>query len=365
MNRRQVLMGLGAGGLLGVNAVTLWMASHRRQKKLPVQLNGQPMLVSAPPNRDVEAIAFGKRSAKGQLESVTADGTLAIWDSVTNRVLSTSSSPNQSGAKSICFSECGKWLAAIGRDHHLWVWERQNPENDYVLPLEGRPVSLVSCMPYVGSYEGIVPNHLHSEGLLNNRYAFFEIPVFAVSLEDGRILYFQGPDPLVQGQSAFSKVAELENWQLGPQSMVSSDDGRWMAGVSENKIVTIINAPGKTTFLRIAETESKIRCIGFLPNTSKLALGLENGVVDVWDVTRNMKVESLKNNTEPVASLVLTNDAVVVATDSGRVIGQPLKSGGKVREFGKNPGRNQSLAVNDDRSVLASAWGADVKFWSV
>lgn len=330
MKRREVLIGLGAGGLLGVNALTIWMVKGR-----------WPLAEAR--DQDVEAIGFGKGAASQQLVSVTADGTLSVWDSAAKRVVSTSISPNQGGATSVRCSECGNWLAAIGRDDHLWIWERQNPKNERALKLGGTPVSLAYIPP---------------RGMPG------DAPGFAVSLEDGRILFFEGPDPL-NGADFFRQAAEFENWQVGPQSLVFSDSGMLLAGVDRNATIKIVVMPEKSTLHRFTEGESKIRCISFLPNVWKLAVGLENGIVDVWDLSTRTKVESLKGNTEPVASLVLTNDSVVVATDSGKILGQSLDARAVVTDFGVNPGRHQMLAVNDDRSVLASAWGTDVRFWSV
>jgi hypothetical protein len=81
MNRRQVLIGIGVGGLLGINAFAVWLTRGRRREL--------PVFVPEPKDQDVEAIAFGRGSARGELVSITADGTLSFRDSTTMHVLST------------------------------------------------------------------------------------------------------------------------------------------------------------------------------------------------------------------------------------------------------------------------------------
>ena len=88
-------------------------------------------------------------------------------------------------------------------------------------------------------------------------------------------------------------------------------------------IIIVINlaaADEKINQLNEFKDQDKILCIKALLNKELLASGLENGVINIWNLTSNTITKSLRNHTGSIRTFELLNDGTLVSGSSDLTI---------------------------------------------
>jgi GTPase SAR1 family protein len=93
-----------------------------------------------------------------------------------------------------------------------------------------------------------------------------------------------------------------------------STDGSLVAGATAVD-VSLWNAGGQLeTFLE--SVSDPVDCVGFAPNSARLAVGSESGVVEIWDGSLGDHLRSLEGHTGSVTAVSFAADGDVLATAS-------------------------------------------------
>src|SRR5262249_51067856 len=234
------------------------------------------------PGQDVSSVAFhagGKR-----LTTVSADGTVVLWDPVTGRRLRTLRAhlgPVMNIGFNVGFSADGERFTTLDKDGTAQVWETAS----------GRKVAGVAQHP--------------------------KLPLTAFLSPDGTrlaIAHF-GLIELVEVKSGKTEAVLTNSFHGVPHLAFSADGRRLAAAVWDGKVkVWDIKTKKLLHTFRHAD---RATCVAFHPNGRQLASGGCDNVARVWDLKTGKEVETLRGHIGYVGPIAYSRDGKLLATASG------------------------------------------------
>ncbi len=103
---------------------------------------------------------------------------------------------------------------------------------------------------------------------------------------DGSFLYSAALDgKVLKWNLASGNSVELETDRTIITSLDVSSDNRYVAGVTDRGEGVVWNQGNTAGKFRIETANKRIRCIRFKPNEARIAVGYDDGLIEIWDVT--------------------------------------------------------------------------------
>jgi len=327
----------------------------------PTDFVGRPFTFSAD-GRILAAAGYRDASGNPQVQ---------LWD-----VHSLSRSPdfpaNWSGIVALKFSPQGDFLAAGGWDDELKVWNLQTHKQWQTNAHQGRVFDLDfspdgKTLATAGA-DQVIRLWDVATGEMLSTLRRHEIEVWSVAFSrDGRFL--------VSG----SKDGELKLWNLAPKSNESVlqeaalprsffADGKFL--VTENwdgmlRSWDVSTGLEVTNGVPLSAAYSKMvrRSVSFAGG--KVAIGLTNGTVQIWELATGICYATNKVSDGPVDNVTLSPNAKLAALErpQGTVVVTETATGKEVARFHDAHG---PLAFSPDSSLLASRSSRNsVKLWRI
>ena len=221
-------------------------------------------------------------SADGQwLASASYDDTVRVWQWQDEKSVPKILHGHQNNVQSVVFSADGQWLATCSNDHNIMLWDTQNWQ---------------SVRTFKGHQNMVFGLQFVTDDVLAS--ASFDLTIRLWDVHTGvtrRIL---------QGHTA--GAVGLKSWQEQGQSWLysASNDGtvkRWSAELDRQWLID----------LSASASSSAIS-----PDGKYVVIGLANGAIESYDLTKQLKTSGVAVHTNQVLRLVFSNDGSLLASGS-------------------------------------------------
>jgi WD40 repeat protein/serine/threonine protein kinase len=248
----------------------------------------------------VQSVAFspdGRLLAAGDW---SASANLKVWDVCSGRLVQ-SPGHQLGGVNRVAFSPNGVWLAAVG-GFGLTVWHIRHPggekEPGFALE-EGHYLRGESCQFMVISPDSRTVawvdrvNQIRLWDLAGRQEIAFTRPRLLYGYHDlafhpdGRHLLFVADShaaeawDIVTGSRSyqFAGTGPCHSWHVAV-----SPDGRWLAVDAQAAAATVCDTTTHRKLITLGAERAPIWCLDWSPDKRRLALGLADGGLVIWDI---------------------------------------------------------------------------------
>lgn len=166
----------------------------------------------------------------------------------------------------------------------------------------------------------------------------------------------------VESQRAIQRIAESQDWVT---DVVFSPDGETLALVTQDGFARIWGGflPHLNRIQRyIIERETPIWAVAFSSDSNILALGLNNGTVELWDIPTQTTLLTIDAHESAVRSLAISPDDTRIVTGGadGTIRLWDLQTGEKLRDLSGHQAQVNALEFSADGNIIftGSADGA-------
>lgn len=221
-------------------------------------------------------------SADGQwLVSASYDDTVRVWSWQDENSVAKTLRGHQNDVDSVVFSADGHWLASVSADHNIMLWDTQDWQS-------------------VRTFKG----HLNRVFGLQ----FVTDDVLASASRDQTIrlwnVHTGVTQRILQGHTA--AIGGLKSWQDQGQSWLYStgNDGtvkRWSAELEQQWLIDLPTAASSSALS---------------PDGKYVVIGLENGTIESYDLTKQLKTSEIAAHANQVLRLVFSNNGSLLASGS-------------------------------------------------
>ena len=226
----------------------------------------------------VYSVAFSPVDAT-LLATVSWDGTIKLWNAVTQRNIATL----RSGVRSMVFSSDGATLAIGSRDGTVKLWD-------------------------VVSQQDIATLKVHTEGIISMAFSSDEVTL-ATGSWDGTVKLWD-----VETER---DIATLEGHTSGVSSVAFSSDGSTLATGSWDRTVKLWDVATRQNIATFEEHTAEVTSVVFSPvDATLLATGSRDRTVKLWDVATRQNIATLEGHTSGVSSVAFSSDGSTLATGS-------------------------------------------------
>ena len=268
----------------------------------------------------VVSVAF---SRDGTPASGGRDGTVILWDAVTEQPIATLMGHTAS-ARSVAFSPDGSILASGSHDGTIILWDvaTQQPEDtltEHTAGVESIAFSRAGSTLASGSHDGtiILWDPVTGQpidtimGQANRIWslAFSPDGTLAIGRDDGTILLWDvangRPKDTLVGHTAFV------------ESVAFNRDGSTLAsGSGDNTVILWEVATGRPIAILPGHTAG-VNSVAFSPDGTLLASGSDDSTVRLWDAVTGQPIITLTGHTGFVRSVAFSPDGTTLASGSG------------------------------------------------
>lgn len=268
-----------------------------------------------------------------ELYTGSADGTVKVWDASAKG--STNILHHPDWTDEVSFSPDGRLLAVAdfnGRKAALWdvasqrqfgnVGEHTNACRGAKFSPDGKLVATV------GDYD--------------------DVQIWSISPKK-RIWNFPKVGYGFSGSVAFHPSR--------PLLAVGSDDLRFWDLQTGTRVNLLATAP-----------TNDVRSVCFSPEGSRLALGMENGEVSIWDFVIGRRLRWFQEHTNQINALCFSHHGTWLASGGkdNRVVLYEVRKGVFTRQLEGHTDRVFGLAfAPDDKTLVSTSWDGSVRFWSL
>ena len=271
-------------------------------------------------NDGVVSVAF---SRDGTLASGGQDGTVILWDAITEQPIATLTGHTAS-ARSVAFSPDGSILASGSHDGTVILWDvaTQQPKDtltEHTAPVETVAFSRDGSTLASGSHDGTVILWDVDTGQPKDTImgranwvwsvAFSPDGTLAIGRSDGTVLLWDvatgQPKDTLTGHTAWV------------ESVAFTRDGSMLAsGSGDNTVILWEVATGRPIAILPGHTAG-VNSVAFSPDGTMLASGSDDTTVRLWDVIMGQPIATLTGHTSWVRSVAFSPDGSTLASGSG------------------------------------------------
>ena len=271
-------------------------------------------------NDGVVSVAF---SRDGTLASGGQDGTVILWDAITEQPIATLTGHTAS-ARSVAFSPDGSILASGSHDGTVILWDvaTQQPKDtltEHTAPVETVAFSRDGSTLASGSHDGTVILWDVDAGQPKDTImgranwvwsvAFSPDGTLAIGRSDGTVLLWDvatgQPKDTLTGHTAWV------------ESVAFTRDGSMLAsGSGDNTVILWEVATGRPIAILPGHTAG-VNSVAFSPDGTMLASGSDDTTVRLWDVIMGQPIATLTGHTSWVRSVAFSPDGSTLASGSG------------------------------------------------
>ena len=225
----------------------------------------------------VHSVAFSPVDAT-LLATVSWDGTIKLWNAVTQRNIATL----RSGVRSMVFSSDGATLAIGSWDGTVKLWD-------------------------VVSQQDIATLKVHTEGIISMAFSSDEVTL-ATGSRDGTVKLWD-----VETERDIATFRHTEE----VSSVSFSSDGAILATGSRDRTVKLWDVATRQNIATFEEHTAGVKSVVFSPvDATLLATGSWDRTVKLWDVEMQQDIATLEGHTSGIRSVVFSSDGSTLATGS-------------------------------------------------
>jgi WD40 repeat protein len=190
---------------------------------------------------------------------------------------------------------------------------------------------------------------------------------------DSRELVTAGEDVWLWDAATHKQIAHFPGGPLGPQGTLAqlAPDGKWVAAISANGAVRLIDVSGRQERKVFSDFPVPARRLAFSPNSTRLAAGLEDGTVLVWDLATLKQTSRLEGKSHPTLDLAFSPDGSLLATLHRSANDPDAQAWGEAQVWQVATGRTRALPTPNVSAVafapvgntLASLAGDGTTIW--
>lgn len=132
---------------------------------------------------------------------------------------------------------------------------------------------------------------------------------------DGSFLYSASVDGTVlKWNLASGNSVEIETDRTVITSLDVSSDNKFVAGITDQGSGVVWNPGNSEGKFRIEAADREIRCIRFKPDEARIAVGYDNGLIEIWDVSAGRKVSGFQAHSGAVKEIRFNGSDAQMAT---------------------------------------------------
>ena len=290
-----------------------------RSRGVRVDFDHQPPVLSGH-TAPVVSVAF---SRDGTLASGGQDGTVILWDAITEQPIATLTGHTAS-ARSVAFSPDGSILASGSHDGTVILWDvaTQQPKDtltEHTAPVETVAFNRDGSTLASGSQDGTVILWDVDTGQPKDTImgranwvwsvAFSPDGTLAIGRNDGTVLLWDvatgQPKDTLTGHTAWV------------ESVAFTRDGSTLAsGSGDNTVILWDVATGRPIVILPGHTAG-VNSVAFSPDGTMLASGSDDTTVRLWDAIIGQPIATLTGHTSWVRSVAFSPDGSTLASGSG------------------------------------------------
>lgn len=293
---------------------------------------------------------FEKASPNGRMVAAENGSTLAVWDIVAGKRLT--SFPSQEGERiplEVAFVHDGLQAWTVGQNNRrLEVWDvfEKKARNalEWIEPTANPRILAFSPDGKLAAYSTA------TDLILTEQMAVAKAPKYTVSLRD-----------IQRGKTLHT----LQFGQEHIEALLFSRDGRTLATASGKTIRLWDTASGKV-LAAFADQDKNISRLAFSADDKKLASADEDGILKLWNVGRKLELSVTQDTGNPIYAMAFSADGTRLATGGreGAITLWDAVSGSRLRQQNGHAGAITNLGFSaDGKRIISSSWDKTLRVW--
>jgi WD40 repeat protein len=282
----------------------------------------------------------------------------------------------------LAFSNDGKWLASIGLDETVRIWNLGGERPGLHLTLEGPQLDSMGVPAFTPDRNALVMGSSKPDGRMvrwglvepaGRNCSVFQgdqstVDALAFSPDGGLMASANGPNVwlwTIRGGAIRNRTV-LKGHRASVKALAFAPDGRNVASSGDDRIIRLWQIGRIWCSERniLVGHESSITAMAYSPDGRTLATGGLDFVVRLWDATGNDADErAVLRKIDGVVRQILffeEGKKLLAASDRGQVILWDLTTNAKVREWQLETTMNYSIALASN-GLLATGASSDGK----
>ncbi len=125
---------------------------------------------------------------------------------------------------------------------------------------------------------------------------------------------------------------------------------------------------GQRLELLAAGPTNEVQSVVFSPDGNRLALGMENGEVSIWDFVTGRRLRSFHEHSDEIHALCFSHHGTRLASGGkdNRVVLYEVRKGVFPRQLEGHTDSVLGLAfAPDDKTLVSTSWDGSIRFWSL